>query len=306
MAGIEFKHLGKKITPVALSTVLGHYCLGMLPYMLYPEQLKLFRLVRETGTTVFSKSSTFYRRKGNWRLFDSRTWKYIQRLDNKGMQNAFGLTNLGLNWNSAILALSYDFGVNAIPNFFPNLSGTSDMAALEAVAAADMLKRRLGKNFWAVKLNPSCPNARCDFANNAESVKECILAVKAKYPSLVTIVKTGISHPIEAIQEWERAGAIIQGINSIPYSLVYPEKISPMSNVGGGAISGGPATWIAFKRNREIRKAIKGPMICSCGIISKPVAMAYFEIIGADVISLCSLAIHCPREAADLIYEYNI
>ena len=70
----------RQISPVVISTALGHDGRGIFPYTLLPGYRRLLAAVRDTGATVFTKSATRFKRRGNFIPANPLTWKYIRRL----------------------------------------------------------------------------------------------------------------------------------------------------------------------------------------------------------------------------------
>ena len=74
--------------------------------------------------------------------------------------------------------------------------------------------------------------------------------------------------------------------------------------MGGGGVSGGPAFPLAYKYNQELRPRVGLFLIMGCGVTSRDDVQRYFDL-GADAVSLCTLAIRKPRAAAEIVAEYN-
>lgn len=296
---------GKSISAVVISTALGHGGLGMIPYILWPGYRSVLRLVRETGTTIFSKSSTRFGRVGNFILKDPRTWKYIQRIRGSatGMLNAYGLTNEGVGREVERIGNALDAGYNVIPNYFPEFHRGKTLAIWETLEAMRIFSRDLWDDFTTVELNYSCPNSGCDIRANMEACSECTQAVKKAYPEIFLIAKIGHDHPYEFSQEQERAGAdAIHAINTIRYQVIY-DKPSPFGEKGGG-VSGGPAKELAFEYNKGLRLKVSIPLIFGCGVENSIDVRRYLDM-GADSVSICSLVLRRPRTAYGVINFYN-
>jgi dihydroorotate dehydrogenase (NAD+) catalytic subunit len=74
--------------------------------------------------------------------------------------------------------------------------------------------------------------------------------------------------------------------------------------VGGGGVSGGPAFELAYKYNQELRPKVGLFLIMGCGVTSRDDVRRYFDL-GADAVSLCTLALRKPQEAARIVVQYN-
>jgi dihydroorotate dehydrogenase len=295
----------RPISPVVISTALGHDGRGIFPYTLLPGYRRLRRIIRASGTTIFAKSTTLLERRGNFIPTNPFTWKYIRRLPDMGMLNAYGLTNAGVAAIAAGIRETCDLGLNVIPNLYPEFIKGADQAIQDAHEALEIYRRSLGPHFHALELNFSCPNSEEAIAENVLQGLQCIQSVRQRYPDLYLIAKIGICHPYEFAQELERAGAdAIHAVNTVPYSIVFPLERSPLHRVGGGGVSGGPAFPLVLKYNQELRKKVSLFLIMGCGIRNQQDVQRFFDL-GADAVSLCTLALRHPQEAARVIEKYN-
>ena len=130
---------------------------------------------------------------------------------------------------------------------------------------------------------------------------QCTRKVRSLYPQLFLIAKLSICHPYEFAQELERIGINgLHAINTIPYNIVFPFQRSPLNEVGGGGVSGGPAFPLALKYNQELRQKVDSFLIMGCGVTGEDDVRRYFDL-GADAVSLCTLALRKPREAARIV-----
>jgi dihydroorotate dehydrogenase (NAD+) catalytic subunit len=299
---------GRKISPVVISTAFGHSGGGMFPYNLLPSYWCLSLLTRGTGTTVMAKSATIAKRKGNFIIYDPRTWKYIQRIPGTdcGMINAYGLTNPGAEECAKKIWHAREKGFNVIPNFYPEFAGGTEKAIEETLEAVEIYQKNLPSNFWAIELNYSCPNSSECIRDNVEQGSLCSTAVRKRFPGLIVIVKISLVHPHEFSEELESIGVdAIHAVNTIPYQMIYTDQVSPLASVGGGGVSGDPANEMAFAYNEGLRKKVDLPLIFGCGVRCEGDVHRYFDI-GADAVSICSLAICDPDEATKILRNFNI
>ncbi len=292
------------ISTIVLSTALGTDGRGIFPYTLLPSYRRLLRAVRKTSTTVFTKSATRYPRRGNFLPANPFTWKYIQRLPQLGMLNAYGLTNKGVEACAAKIGAACREGFQVIPNFWPEFSKNSETAVQETLEAIAIYRRRLGAAFWALELNFSCPNVPEDIACNVTDGLACVRAVKTAHPDLFLIAKLSVQHPYEFAQELERAGVgALHAVNTIPYELVFPPNRhppSPLADVGGGGVSGGPAFQQALQYNKTLRPLVRVPLIMGCGVTGEEEVQRYLDL-GADAVSICTLALCKPQETLSIV-----
>ncbi len=297
----------RKISPVVISTALGQAGRGIFPYTLLPGYRRLLRVVRESGATVFTKSATRFPRRGNFIPANPLTWKYLRRLPEMGMLNAYGLTNRGAAACSQEIRRSCQAGINAVPNLYPEFIKGTETAIRETLEALEIYREGLGPHFWALELNFSCPNSQEEIAQNLQQGLACCQQVKVRYPDLFLIAKISICHPYEFSQELEKIGVnAIHAINTIPYEIIFPPErhpASPLTAAGGGGVSGGPAWAAAYEYNRGLRPKVSSFLIMGCGVRRRQDVQRYFEI-GADAVSLCTLALRDWREAADIIRSY--
>jgi dihydroorotate dehydrogenase (NAD+) catalytic subunit len=293
-----------KISPLVISTALGPGGRGIFPYTLWPAYRRLLKAVRETGTTVLTKSSTRFKRVGNFIPWNPFTWKYIQRLPGMGMLNAYGLTNEGVAGAGAEIRLALDEGFRVIPNFYPEFAKGADQAIQETLEALEIFHFLLGPRFQAVELNYSCPNSAEEIRENLEQGSRCSREVRARYPELFIIAKISICHPYEFAQELEALGVnAIHALNTIPYEIIYPPTHyprSPLWQVNGGGVSGGPAFAAAYEYNRALRQKVNLFLLMGCGVTGREDVRKYFDI-GADAVSFCTLALRDPQEAEKIL-----
>jgi len=292
---------------VVISTALGQGGRGIFPYTLLPGYRRLLRVVKETGATVFTKSATRFHRRGNFIPANPLTWKYLRRLPEMGMLNAYGLTNRGVSACSQDIRRSCEAGINVVPNLYPEFIKGTETAMRETLEALEIYRESLGPHFWALELNFSCPNSQEEIAQNLQQGIICCQQVRLRYPELFLIAKISICHPYEFSQELEEIGVnAIHAINTIPYEIIFPPDRyppSPLGAVGGGGVSGGPAWAAAYEYNRGLRPKVGCFLIMGCGVRRRQDVQRYFEI-GADAVSLCTLALGDCREAADIIRSY--
>jgi dihydroorotate dehydrogenase len=293
------------LSPVVISTALGHDGRGIFPYTLLPGYRRLLAAVRDTGTSVFTKSATRFRRRGNFLPANPLTWKYIRRLPGMGMLNAYGLTNDGVEACAPDIRRACGTGLKIIPNLYPEFIKGTDLAIQETLEAVAIYQQTLGPYFGALELNFSCPNSAEAVARNVVQALECSREVRRRHPDLFLIAKLSICHPYEFAQELEQAGInALHAVNTIPYEIAFPLTRSPLEAVGGGGVSGGPAFALALRYNQELRRKVGLPVVMGCGVTSRGDVQRYFEA-GADAVSVCTLALWKPGDAARLVLTYN-
>ena len=221
------------------------------------------------------------------------------------MLNAYGLTNAGVEAGAPDIRQACDLGFNVIPNLYPEFIKGTDTAIQETLAAVETYRQHLGPYFRALELNYSCPNSEEAIAKNVVQALQCTRKVRSLYPQLFLIAKLSICHPYEFAQELERIGINgLHAINTIPYNIVFPFQRSPLNEVGGGGVSGGPASPLALRYNQELRQKVDSFLIMGCGVTGEDDVRRYFDL-GADAVSLCTLALRKPQEAARIVLKFN-
>ncbi|MEJ2092535.1 MAG: HisA/HisF-related TIM barrel protein [Syntrophobacterales bacterium] len=298
----------RRISTLVLSTALGPDGRGIFPYTLWPSYRRLLRAVKETGITVLTKSATRFPRRGYFLPANPLTWKYIRRLPQGGMLNAYGLTNEGVDKVAPKIGAACREGFQVIPNFWPEFTKGAEIAVQENLEAVALYRRHVGEAFWALELNFSCPNVPEDIACNVNDGLACAQALKAAHPDLFIIAKLSVVHPYEFAQELERVGVgALHAVNTIPYELVFPPgrfPPSPLAHVGGGAVSGGPAWTQAYQYNKGLRPLVSLPIIMGCGVTSQEGVQRYLDL-GADAVSICTLALRNPQKVEGIVTRYH-
>ena len=261
---------GLSISSIVISTALGHCGRGFFPYLLFPNYRKLVSTVKLEKISVATKSSTRFPRVGNFAMKDPRTWKYVQRLPNMGMLNAYGLTK----------------------------------AIQEILEAIEIFCFYFETEKWILELNFSCPNSEEAIAENIQMALRCATKVKKLYPSIAVIAKTNIVHPYHFYTMLGGAGAdCIHTINTIPYTML-SDSVSSLEHVGGDGVSGEPAFQKEFPYISKISNWTSLPLIFGCGVVNRHNMDMYFEA-GAQSVSICTLVARAPKKVRELILEFG-
>lgn len=176
--------------------------------------------------TVVAKTVTMEPRKGNLNML--HPWSCI-RLIKDGAVNAVGLTNPGIKrW---CLGPGLTLNHKKAP-VLASIMGSPD--ELEYMAGMLNYIDVLG-----VEINASCPNTGEDLANNVEDMILGVCKVK-ETTKLPIILKLSKAHEgsFERIVGEVRGKVEAISLNSVPWKLVFPEKVSPLARLGGGGVSG--------------------------------------------------------------------
>lgn len=292
----------KSISSVVVSSALGHSGRGILAYKLTsPGYRELLKLIEELKISVISKTATRFRLVGNVRKLAPWTYfRYIKKLPDGTIVNAYGLSNDGVLKHAQEIGKSHSLGFNVIPSFYPEFSKGESIVLKETIEATEIYQKYI-PNFWIIELNLSCPNANDDITKNTEQRAKLIYQLKKEFPWLIIIAKGSILHSWEFYQELEKAKVdALHTINSIPFHVVYPNKKSPLYKGTPGALSGGDILQRSLRFNNTLRQKVKLPIIMGGGI-TKSNQIEFFMKIGANCVSFCSLAVLDPRMAIKTI-----
>jgi dihydroorotate dehydrogenase (NAD+) catalytic subunit len=297
---------GKTISTVAVSTIFGHGGNGMFPLKFSPKYQKVLEVARKNGNTIFTKSTTANARIGNYHHKKPWTYKFIRNFGPDTLLNAYGLTNEGAIENAKKIRKARKEGFQVIPNIF--LEYAKDSTTEEIIGKLVFAVRKIiddnKRSSEIIKLNISCPNSGEEVKNNTRVALEAVDRLKLFYPNLIIIAKLGYDHPVDFARELEDAGVdILQAINTIPFTRLFPTEKSPLASKGGGGLSGKTAQEASLRKCEEFRKATRLPMIMSCGIVDIPSAKKFFDS-GADAISICTVVKTNPEEAKRIL-TYN-
>jgi len=174
--------------------------------------------------TIFTKTLTYYSRKGNLRWW--KPWGCV-RLMNGGVVNAVGLTNPGISWWCDKIG----------PKLDPRLSIAVSILNDDVIKIRVMAEMLNDFNIVAIELNASCPNIGHDPQWNADAViKSCeVIKQNSRHP---LILKLGFEGDVKRITKGIKGIVEALSINSVPWSLRFPNTTSPLEHLGGGGVSG--------------------------------------------------------------------
>ena len=127
----------------------------------------------------------------------------------------------------------------------------------------------------------------------------------ASIPHLFLVAKLSICHPYEFAQELERIGVnAIHAVNTIPHNIVFPLTALPPQRGERRRRLRGPAFPLALRYNQELRQKVDLFLIMGCGVTCEDDVRRYFDL-GADAVSLCTLALRKPQAAARIVLKFN-
>jgi dihydroorotate dehydrogenase len=305
-----------RISDFVISTVLGIDGRGIFPLLFWNPYAELIQAAHATGTTILGKSSTRYEHSGNFHIWNPLTWKFVQMFGEKGMINAYGLTNPGIEVTSNDIAESANQGIQIIPNIFPFFKDGWEAAAKQVCDSVDIFRKKMGRKFWAHEVSYSCPNTHECIVENVQDALRCTERAKNHAPDIIFIVKISVAHPPRFAFELSEAGAdAIHSANSIPWDILFKSK-SPLNKYGkgDGGVSGGPAFETAYRFNQEVLQHYSGKIIFGCGIVDDEKLHKYRQLASGwenvdapsqASFSVCTAARRDPGWVKKQILSYN-
>lgn len=274
---------GQSISSVVISSALG-FGDGIPILRNSSDQIILKAVAKTTKTTIITKSITRHKHKGNFRLLNPFTWKYIKKVSTKTLYNNYKLTNPGVDAIADNILKQIKEGNKIVPSIWAD---TQD----------DFIDSITSLYTPIVELNFYCPNAiNCFYQDKA------VKAIKNLYPNIIIIAKIGYYHSFSEVGKLIDAGVdVLHAINSIPVRE-FPEYSKKFKE---GSISGKEAFPLAFNYNEQLRKRFPlTPIIMGCGV-STTGDIRRYRNIGADSVSICSLVRFNAGLVESMLWDYN-
>jgi len=201
--------------------------------------------------TVVTKTLTRHPRRGNLRWYNPL--RCIRPLP-AGAVNAVGLTNPGIEWWCREVAPTI---AKKRYRLIVSLEAEEEKGLSEMIG---MVEKVRSDNLVAIELNASCPNT---FKEGERSTSRTIALCHAakKMTALPLLLKIGVTHdPLTLARELPQIIEAFQ-INSVPWSIAFPQKVSPLSRFGGGGVSGRIAQKWTWKVAGELAAAGPIPVV---------------------------------------------
>lgn len=190
----------------------------------WERPLKCLGLLDPSLFTVVSKTLTLHPCPGNTVWYNPfRCVRFISG----GMVNAVGLANPGFDWWRKKIGPKVNF--SKIP-LVVSIFGSSE-------ELAEMARRLEDYNLVGIEINASCPNTDTDILENmARVIASCEAVKRASRQPL--ILKISVVHDVERIVRETEGLVEALAINSVSWSIVFPDRKSPLACFGGGGVSG--------------------------------------------------------------------
>ncbi|MDP2648118.1 MAG: hypothetical protein Q8P35_02670 [Candidatus Yanofskybacteria bacterium] len=169
-----------------------------------------------------------------------------------GAANAIGLTNSGLE-----IWLKRDYPVIERAGYKVIVSITRE----KGLGCKEMARRLSGlKNVVGIEYKASCPNTDPTLLRNAELVARNCYEIKQAidYPLLL---KLSCVQPYVEIARAAQGIVEAISINSVPWSVIYPDRKSPLASLGGGGVSGKIVQQFTWKMVEELCRETGIPVI---------------------------------------------
>jgi dihydroorotate dehydrogenase (NAD+) catalytic subunit len=265
--GLEFEF-------VVASGALGFYGQGWP----WERPLVWCGLINPNLFLVVSKTLTLEPKTGNLSAV---------RLIRGGVVNALGLPNPGIDRWMRNFPEGFLNGSRKKPPLVISLAGSMYEIRM-------MVGRTRGFPLDGIELNFSCPtfkkNEPEEIVETCESVRKMIGAscgLIGKFNSEQVYLIPKVANSLDAVT-----------LNSVPWSLVFPNKKSPLQHLGGGGVSGQAAQEVNWKAARQIINDSKVPLILPDIWCYEDIHRAF--MMGADAVSFGS--IHMLRPGAPTHY----
>lgn len=235
---------GHSFEYIAASGALGFDGRGWL----WERPLRWAGLLDSSLFTVVVKTLTRYPRKGNLRW---RNPFECVRFLRGGVANAVGLTNPGVEWWCEKIGTSIDS--RKIP-IIVSIAG-------EPRELAEMAEMLNSFDLVGLEINASCPNVGECLIDNTQQTMEGLRWVK-KISRFPIILKLSVVKNVETIARQTDGLVEALSINSVPWSVIFPNRPSPFVHLGtDGAVSGSIVQWYNWHLAARLVRISKIPVI---------------------------------------------
>jgi len=235
-------------------------------------------LLDPTLFTSVTKTLTLQPTEGNLRWYNPfRCLRFVRG----GVVNAVGLSNPGIDWWCQKIGPTID------PTKIPLVASIFG----EPQELAEMTRTLNSFNLVGLEINASCPNTKTDILQDAARIINSCEVVKTN-SRLPLILKLSVTHDVAKIVKETKGVIDAIAINSVPWTVVFPDRQSPLLKFGSGGISGKvaqPFTWGLVKRLAELTTTpIIGPSIWNFSDLEA------VRSLGAKAISFGSIFLPYP------------
>jgi len=191
--------------------------------------------------TVVTKTLTRHSRRGNLRWH--RPWAVVKGVPG-GAVNAIGLTNPGIEW----------WCRRVVPRLLKlRFAVIVSLETEEEEEVAEMIRilRQSDAPVVGIELNASCPNTTAEGTRKTEKTISLVRRARGESPHPL-LLKLGVTHDFRKIAAALKGVVEAININSVPWSVAYPDKKSPLEKYGGGGVSGRIAQEWTWRMARDL------------------------------------------------------
>ncbi|MBF0493299.1 MAG: hypothetical protein HQM15_11055 [Deltaproteobacteria bacterium] len=192
--------------------------------------------------TIVTKTLTAQPKAGNLRWL--HPWTCVKSLS-KGVVNAIGLTNPGLDWWLSHIAPRLKKLPYSSYSLVCSITEDNPQILREMVLKLDSVPIK------AIEFNASCPNTHQEIHSNTQLVVKLarLLCQNSRHPIFIKLSATQ-----DYLQIAKQLETQVQAlaINSVPWSLIFPNQASPLQKLGGGGVSGKIAQKFTWKMVEEL------------------------------------------------------
>ena len=241
--------------------------------------------------TVVTKTLTRHPRKGNLRWYNP--FRVVRPLP-QGAVNAVGLTNPGIEWWINRVAPRLGRYRHKV---IVSLEAEDETGLLEMIR---MVRKCGAGNLVGIELNASCPNTFQEGASTGKTVR--IVRAAKQESGLPLLLKLGVTHDYLTIARELKGVAEAVAVNSVPWSVAFPGRKSPLGRFGGGGVSGKiaqPWTWKMAGELVSTGLPVIGPSAWEYGDIRR-----LFDL-GARAVSFGSVFLRHPWRPSRLVRRWR-
>ena len=273
---------GFEVDYVAASGALGHDGCGWP----YDQPFRWAGLLDETLFVRVLKTLTLPLTIGNLRWYNPFD---CIRFIKDGVVNAVGLSNKGFDWWEEKIAPKINFMTGKIA---VSIAGEPD-------ELCEMARRLNRYDLAFIEFNSSCPNSTELFLTSERIIAGCqSIKVATNHP---LVLKISVSHDYATVVSQTIGLIEAIAVNSVPWSIVFPNKISPLNHLGGGGVSGKaaqPFTWAFARKIVDMHQIpVIGPSVWQEGDIE------YLRQLGVSAVSCGSLFMRDPSRPTALVRQ---
>lgn len=249
----------------------------------WEQPFRWFGLLRPQEFTIVTKTLTLHPRKGNLKWY--APWKAV-RLIKGGVVNSVGLSNPGLPY--WIKKCSPKLKYNTVVSITPfDVNEASQMTlCLNGLT-----------NIKGIEVNLSCPSTEPLPIEILDAVVD-----RSAHPVIVKLDYNAADFVRKCNKYSGKKLEALSLINSVPWSVVFPDKESPIRPCSG--VSGEAICKFARDALNKVKRITETPIISGGGIYTIEEMMARF-VMGAQAVSFGSLFLKKPWKPNSIVADFK-